>query len=328
MKVSVLIPTRERLTMLMDCVASARAQTHRELEILVSDDGRDEATPRFIREQAEADPRVRLLPKNPSPGLFSNFNHLLDHARGDAFLFVCDDDRLLPDCVERLAGVLDAHPSVVAACAEFWFCDVDGGRLEDVSRRHVEDALRVGLEEGVWKDVLKQALIAKINVGCALFRSSVLGAERFDLRSMTAADIDFWIRTAQMGPVYYVPERLSELRIHPQTASAGRIEPIAEGIIYTMEKHANVAPELEKDRLRVLQIFRAAYAWRMAVEDRPVARKVAWDYLRDARKFFDFPDAATVVASAMLTLVPKPLGRGVRRAALGLKQRFRADAAH
>jgi glycosyltransferase involved in cell wall biosynthesis len=324
MKVSVLIPTRERLSMLKECVASARAQTHGDLEILVSNDGRDDETPRFVRDQSEVDARVRLLPRNPKPGLFSNFNHLLSHARGDAFIFVCDDDKLLPTSVERLQAVLTARPNVVAACAEFWFCDVEGNRLEDVSRRHVEDALRVGLEEGIWLGVLKQAMIAKINVGCALFRSSVLGNERFDLRSMTAADIDFWIRTAQKGPVYYLPERLSELRIHPQTASAGRIEPIAEGIIYTMEKHENAAPELEADRLRVLQIFRAAYAWR--VEDRRLARKTAFDYLRDAPRFFDLADVAAVVAAALLTVVPRPVGLGIRRAVTELKRRFRSQA--
>jgi glycosyltransferase involved in cell wall biosynthesis len=271
-KVSVLVPTRERLAMLRECVASIRAQTYGELEILISDDGKDEETPRFVREQCAADGRVRLLPRNPSPGLFSNFNHLLDHARGDAFLIVCDDDRLLPGCVERLVKALVENPTVVAVCAEFWFMDVEGRRLEEASRVHVEHAVRVGLEEGIWHRALQQALIAKINVGCALFRSSALGRERFDLRSMTAADIDFWIRTARTGPVYYIPERLSEIRAHAQAISAGRIEPIAEGIIYTMEKHAGVAPEYEVDRLRVLQIFRAAYAWAKAAEDPAVAR--------------------------------------------------------
>ena len=324
MRVSVLVPTRDRLPMLRECVASIRAQTHDDLEILVSDDGRDEATPRFISEQRALDPRIRLLPKNPSPGLFQNFNHLMAAARGDAFLFVCDDDRLLPDCVERLVRALAENSTVVAVCAEFWFIDADGARLEDVSRMHVEKALRVGLEEGIWKDALQQALIAKINVGCALFRSSSLGDERFDLRSMTAADIDFWIRAARKGPIYYLPERFSEIRTHAQAISSGSIVPIAAGIIYTMEKHAGVSPEYDADRLRVLQIFRAAFAWAKAADEPAVARKIARDYLRDAPSSAHAADLATVLASAAVTFLPRPLGHGLRRAALGVKLRLRA----
>src|SRR4051812_39903237 len=83
MKVSILIPTKNRLALLQEAVASARAQTHGDIEILVSDDGSNDGTGAWLEQLTTSDNRVRLAPRNPTPGLFENINHLLDHQRGE-----------------------------------------------------------------------------------------------------------------------------------------------------------------------------------------------------------------------------------------------------
>jgi len=324
MKVSILVPTCRRPRMLAEALASARAQTYGDVEIVVSDDGGDDETQRLVAAEARVDSRVRLAPKNPRPGLFSNFNHLLDQSRGDAFFFLCDDDKLLPHCIERLVNALLTHPEAVAALGEFWFCDVEGRHLEAESRRHLADAGRIGVEEGIWPGVLRQAMIAKLNVGCGLFRAKELGFPRFDLECRTVADVDLWVRTALIGPVYYIPERLAEIRQHPQSISAGPLEPILSGMIYLLTKHAGKVPELELERLTVLQIFRASYAWQLAADEAPRVRRVVRDYLRDAAKVPHFPGIPAILAAALITALPPNVARPVRRVTEQLKQLIRA----
>ena len=85
MKVSVLIPTLNRVGYLKESLDSARRQTHTDLEILVSDDGSTDGSQNYARSLEAVDARVRLLPPNPRPGLFNNINYLVEHASGDAF---------------------------------------------------------------------------------------------------------------------------------------------------------------------------------------------------------------------------------------------------
>src|SRR5690606_295772 len=120
------------------------------LEILVSDDGSSDGTPEWAREIAKEDPRVRLLPPNPRPGLFENLNHLASHARGDALFFLADDDRLLPEGLEHLVGALDAHPECGAATGEYWVLDAAGHRQAGATAQRIAQGGRGSLAAGCW----------------------------------------------------------------------------------------------------------------------------------------------------------------------------------
>src|SRR6266545_4303346 len=96
MRVSVLIPSYNRLAFLREAVQSAREQTHSDLEILISDDGSTDGTREYVAELAKSDSRIRLLTGNPKRGIFSNMNYLVSNSAGDAFCVLGDDDRLRP----------------------------------------------------------------------------------------------------------------------------------------------------------------------------------------------------------------------------------------
>lgn len=88
-------------------VESVRRQTHRNLEIIVSDDHSTDDTPRVARELAAADPRIRCLrlPEN-SGGCSAPRNRALETARAPYLMFLDSDDELPPDAV---ASLLAAH---------------------------------------------------------------------------------------------------------------------------------------------------------------------------------------------------------------------------
>ncbi|CAL9533327.1 glycosyltransferase family 2 protein [Streptomyces pilosus] len=88
-------------------VESVRRQTHRDLEIVISDDHSTDDTPRVARELAAADPRVRSLrlPEN-SGGCSAPRNRALEIARAPYLMFLDSDDELPPGAV---AALLAAH---------------------------------------------------------------------------------------------------------------------------------------------------------------------------------------------------------------------------
>jgi glycosyltransferase involved in cell wall biosynthesis len=88
-------------------VASLRAQTHANIEIVISDDHSTDDTPAVARQLAAQDPRVRYLrlPEN-SGGCSAPRNRAIEIARAPYLMFLDSDDELPPRAVELL---LAAH---------------------------------------------------------------------------------------------------------------------------------------------------------------------------------------------------------------------------
>ncbi|MGW4021496.1 glycosyltransferase family 2 protein [Streptomyces sp. NPDC005009] len=88
-------------------VESVRRQTHRNLEIVISDDHSTDDTPRVARALAARDGRIRCLrlPEN-SGGCSAPRNRALEIARAPYLMFLDSDDELPP---ESVASLLAAH---------------------------------------------------------------------------------------------------------------------------------------------------------------------------------------------------------------------------
>ncbi|MEU3523202.1 glycosyltransferase family 2 protein [Streptomyces sp. NPDC038707] len=88
-------------------VASVRAQTHANIEIVISDDHSTDNTPEVARRLAAEDPRIRniRLPEN-SGGCSAPRNRAIEISRAPYLMFLDSDDELPPRAVELL---LAAH---------------------------------------------------------------------------------------------------------------------------------------------------------------------------------------------------------------------------
>ncbi|HYC67396.1 glycosyltransferase family 2 protein [Brevundimonas sp.] len=109
--VSVIIPTRNRAGMLPRAVGSVRAQTHRELEIIIVDDASTDDTPDVVAAMAAEDPRIRSL-RNPEALQNAARNIGMEAARGEVLAFLDDDDYWAPQKLERQLPSLGAYSLV------------------------------------------------------------------------------------------------------------------------------------------------------------------------------------------------------------------------
>jgi hypothetical protein len=119
--VTVGIPTFNRVAGLRRAAESVLAQTHREIDLVISDDGSSDGTEALCAELQAADPRVRCLRKPVNGGLSANFNTLYGELRGDHVMMLSDDDWLEPTYIERCLAALtaDAARSVVCGRARY-----------------------------------------------------------------------------------------------------------------------------------------------------------------------------------------------------------------
>ncbi len=91
--ITVGLASYNRPQLLARAIESVRAQTWRNLEILVSDNGStDPRVAKVIEDFAQRDSRVRVMLHPVNRGAAFNFRWLLSQATGDYFIWLADDD--------------------------------------------------------------------------------------------------------------------------------------------------------------------------------------------------------------------------------------------
>jgi glycosyltransferase involved in cell wall biosynthesis len=270
-RLSILIPTRDRLEFLKLSLASAQAQTVEAIEILVSDDGSSDRTAEYVQAVAASDPRVRLLTGNPTPGAFENINYLIGHASGEAVAVLGDDDLLLPPFGERLLAGLD-DPTVNVAYGLFDVIAEDGRSLVRTTahlRRHYRFAETPAGRSmpGSWA-----ALVGQLWLGSCVYRTAVIRQLGIGLEFGSAADWDLALRAAERGAIFFVPEVLWLYRDHQETISRAASASANESAIAVLGSRREMTPSLEALRLSRLRTLLATQAWKSVVKDPELAR--------------------------------------------------------
>ena len=122
-----------------EAIASVFAQTWRNWELVLVDDGSTDGSTAIARRWAERHPdRVRVLehPGHANLGMSISRNLGVGHARGDYVAFLDADDVWLPHKLAMQVGILETHPDVAMAYgpSEYWYGW--SGKAEDLRRDH------------------------------------------------------------------------------------------------------------------------------------------------------------------------------------------------
>lgn len=207
-RVSVIVPTYNRATFLPHLLDSLLAQTMRDWEAVVVDDGSGDDTVACVRAYMRRDERVRLFVQPRNGGLPAAINRGLRAARGEYLTYCGDDDLYTPDALERLAAVLDgdAAAGLVGADFEQFY---DDGR-PPVTVRLQPPPVGYGPVVGPGR----------------LFRRSVVDTiGDFDPAFELVEDLDFFLRAERAGVgLRQVDRVLYRFRLHGSGLTARRWE--------------------------------------------------------------------------------------------------------
>jgi glycosyltransferase involved in cell wall biosynthesis len=108
---TVFTPTYNRASTLPRVYDSLKAQTFRDFEWLIVDDGSTDHTSELVEKwQAEADFPIRYIYQR-NQGKPAAYNCAVAKARGELFLFIDSDDACLPQALERLKYHWDSIPA-------------------------------------------------------------------------------------------------------------------------------------------------------------------------------------------------------------------------
>ena len=100
--VSIYISTKNRVRSLQAALDSVLTQSHRELDIIVVDDGSSDDTPEYLHRVSQREQRVRYVRHESSAGAARARNAAIELAEGDFITGLDDDDLFMPMRVKLL----------------------------------------------------------------------------------------------------------------------------------------------------------------------------------------------------------------------------------
>lgn len=117
-EVSVVIPVYNLEAYLEGCLASVEAQSFRDFEAIVVDDGSTDGSRRIAESFAARDARIRVV-ATPNRGVASARATGVHEARGRYLSFLDGDDRWERDLLRRLLDEADRDPQCDIVCCNF-----------------------------------------------------------------------------------------------------------------------------------------------------------------------------------------------------------------
>jgi glycosyltransferase involved in cell wall biosynthesis len=220
--ITIAIPTRNRATLVRDCVTSALAQTYRNIEVLVSDNASTDDTSETLK--SFIDPRLRVLTNSENIGLVGNFNNCIQEAKGDFIVLLSDDNTLEAYFLEKCVQLVRAEPDIPIVLAGYDILVMDEFFQDEV--RLVPAVLSKKLTTGIWDgtDILKEYLQGKISAQTlsSIIRTDVLRRNGgYTDAHPSASDEAAFIPLLLEGRAGLVNERCATYKVHKSNVSVG-----------------------------------------------------------------------------------------------------------
>lgn len=277
--ISVLIPCHNAAPWLQAAIDSVRDQTHRDLEILVYDDGSTDGSVEIVRKAATEDARIVVMGEPANRGIVYALNTMLQASRGDYIARMDSDDICLPHRFERQLQFIKAGNADLCGT---WFQEFGDGIARTVHWHSKPEELRAAM---LFQNALcHPTVMAKREV-----------FEAFDYRENCnlAEDYDLFVRSLARFRLANLPEVLLRYRRHRQQATRARRAQMEE-VTRRIRVEALQAQDIyaSVDEQRIHNLVRAPQSI-VSIDDLDLIE--AW--LLKLIDHFDHPSAKQVIAS-------------------------------
>lgn len=252
-KISVCIPTFNRVNLLPFAIESVLQQTYQDFELIICDDGSQDGTPELISQYTDS--RIKYIRHPQNIGKSNNMRSGFDAATGEYFMKFDDDDRLTPDFLTRTAAILDKDSSIDFVGTDHWVIDINNIRDKAKTQENSRRWGRANLQAGVVDNLLEVVFVNQsFQIGATLFRRSTLQELGFMQPNwQNCEDNDLFVRLALAGKKgYYLPELLMEYRFHDQQQGINRAIPYLTDKLQYLESYKFPSDKLEEIRQKRL----------------------------------------------------------------------------
>lgn len=210
-RITVILPTYNRLPQLQNAVACIRAQSSSNWQLLIGDDASSDDTQAWCQQVAQQDSRIRYLRQPHNLGMRGNVDALYDAVETEWVTTLADDDALLPQALEHCQRLIQRYPHVAAVAGGYYQLDLIRGQLHAKQNGpyYPQDCIADPATElqrcGIINPIFGGGLVVRRSV---LQKLSPLDPS---LENYRYSSWDYWLSSALLShyEVAYSPEILS-----------------------------------------------------------------------------------------------------------------------
>jgi glycosyltransferase involved in cell wall biosynthesis len=257
--VSVATPVYNGEKYLAECIESVLAQTYRHWDYTIINNRSTDRSLEIAESYAKKDSRIRVLTNTSFVGPIENYNNCFRQVSQHSKYckVVSADDWLLPDCIEEMVSLGEAHPTVAII-----------GCYQQSAENVRWQGLPVETDVISGKEVCRASLLHNLDV----FGSSTSIMHRSDLvrqntpfypHALPHADTSSCFKYLQSHDFGFVHKILCVERIHSDQVSSGASR-IGAGNIAGLELHLTYGPmylNTWEFEARKSQVFSSYYRW-------------------------------------------------------------------
>ena len=199
-RVSVLMTVYNAALYLRESIDSVFAQSLKDWELIVVDDGSTDASPSIMQDYT--DPRVRVFPLPKNIGRTPALRHAFDQARGHYIAVLDNDDISHPERLVRQVAFLDKHPDVALVGSWAQYIDGHGVILGEFTPPVEQDELQDCLG---WMNPI-------VHSSAMFRRSSALAVGGYSKHLVYAQDFGLILALAQHSKIAMIDDFLCQLR--------------------------------------------------------------------------------------------------------------------
>jgi glycosyltransferase involved in cell wall biosynthesis len=204
--VSVIIPTYNRFGVICQTIDNVLAQSYRNIEVIVVDDGSKDGTQESLRAFGN---RLRVIgQENAGPSAARNRG--FDASHGEIIAFQDSDDLWEPTKLERQVALLSKFDKTVPCCV----CNAMMRNIYGDGQGHLSfdlALLRPAHEEGLWVNVTEvlASRFVLFNQTVAIRRNAFERVGGFDASLRCLEDLDLALKLSLEGPWAYIRDPLT-----------------------------------------------------------------------------------------------------------------------
>lgn len=207
-RVSVVIPAYNQAHFLDDAIQSALAQTYRDFEIVVVNDGSTDDTETVAQRYQD---QIRYLYQQ-NQGLAGARNTGILAARGEYVALLDSDDIWDPAFLAEMMALAEREPAATVYCCGIRYMD---GKGQDLPQRGGTEVTEPG--KFYWKLLRANSLIPSTIL---MKRAPVVEANLFDISFRRLQDWELWIRLLRSGHTFAgLKDHLVRYRVHGSNLS-------------------------------------------------------------------------------------------------------------
>lgn len=206
--VSVILPAYNSEGTIAEAIDSILNQTHKDLELIIINDGSSDGTKAKILELS--DPRIRYYENDKNMGLIMTLNRGIEYAKGKYIARMDADDISHPDRIKRQVRYLEVNTDVILCGTDITYFGGYKGRFSRAKFKKDSQSIKDSL-------LVNCSIVhPSVMIRCDILRRYKI---RYNPNFKNAEDYKLWVDLSEFGEFHNLSSKLLRYRISSRQVS-------------------------------------------------------------------------------------------------------------